>query len=35
MTGNAHRGVSTGDCADEGERVAAEVARFLAAEEPV
>jgi hypothetical protein len=35
MTGNVYRGVSMGDCSDEGERVAAGVARSLAAEEPV
>jgi oxygen-dependent protoporphyrinogen oxidase len=32
LTGNAYRGVAMGDCAFEGERVAAGVARFLAAE---
>jgi oxygen-dependent protoporphyrinogen oxidase len=34
LTGNAYRGVAMADCADEGERVAAAVARFLAAARP-
>lgn len=34
LAGNAYHGVAMGDCAEQGERVAARVAEFLAAPEP-
>jgi oxygen-dependent protoporphyrinogen oxidase len=34
LTGNAYHGVAMADCAEQGERVAAEVARYLAESEP-